>query len=109
MISILFAVSAGISVENVMPSISTLKPASAPIALMRSTIKPSMVLVLVSRKVKGIPVGVEPTLSTLSSALAPDLAPRQTRQDSTRAAANFLNDMKSPSRQLYGEKSGTRV
>src|SRR5215207_4139357 len=66
MMSILLLVSDGISVENVMPSISTLKPASAAIALTRSTMMPSIVFVFVSRKVNGTPVGVEPTLSTLS-------------------------------------------
>jgi hypothetical protein len=51
-----------------------------------------MVLVLVSRKVKGIPVGVEPTFSTCSSACAPDDA---TLAKIT-AATNVLNDMNSP-------------
>src|ERR1700760_4557966 len=103
MISILFDVSDGIRVENCMPSISTLKPASLPISLIRSTITPSMVLVLVSRKVKGMPVGVEPTFSTWSSARAPDNA-RLARM----TAANVLNDMKSPLLSANGKKSGTR-
>src|SRR5215831_6376734 len=101
MISILFAVSDGISVENCMPSISTLKPASLPISLMRSTITPSIVLVLVSRKVKGMPVGVEPTLSTLSSALAPI----SVRLERMRASANFLSSMKSPFRHWVAGKN----
>src|SRR5581483_975012 len=92
MMSILFDVSAGIRVENCMPSISTLKPASLPISLIRSTITPSMVLVLVSRKVKGMPVGVEPTFSTWSSACAPDDA----RPAKITAATTVLNDMNSP-------------
>jgi hypothetical protein len=62
MMSILLLVSDGISVENCMPSTSTLKPASAAIAFIRSTMIPWIVLVLVSRNVKGTPVGVEPTL-----------------------------------------------
>src|SRR6201994_4265348 len=103
MISILFDVSDGIRVENCMPSISTLKPASLPISLIRSTITPSMVLVLVSRKVKGMPVGVEPTFSTWSSACAPNDA----RVAKTTAATPVLNDMNSPLL-CQCKKSGTR-
>src|ERR1700751_5790182 len=64
MISILLEVSDGISAENDIGSICTLIPASLPISVTRSTMMPWMVLVLVSRKVKGMPVGVEPTFST---------------------------------------------
>src|SRR5262249_39090382 len=45
-------------------SIVTAKPESLPTAVTRSTITPWMVLVLVLRKVNGMPVGVDPTLST---------------------------------------------
>ena len=64
MMSILLEVSDGISAENGIGSICTLRPASLPISVTRSTMMPWMVLVLVSRKVKGMPVGVEPTFST---------------------------------------------
>src|SRR5882724_10381101 len=64
MMSILFDVSEGISAENCIGSIWTWNPASLPTSVMRSTITPWMLLVLVSRNVKGTPVGVEPTLST---------------------------------------------
>ena len=60
--SILLDVSAAISVENCIGSTWTWKPASLPTSVTRSTITPWIVLVLVSRKVKGMPVGVEPTL-----------------------------------------------
>src|SRR5215218_6343424 len=64
MMSILLDVSDGISAENCIGSICTLKPASLPTSVTRSTMMPWMELVLVSRKVKGMPVGVEPTFST---------------------------------------------
>ena len=64
MMSILLEVSDGTSAENCIGSIWTWKPASLPISVMRSTMMPWMVLVLVSRKVKGMPVGVEPTFIT---------------------------------------------
>ena len=38
-----------------------------------STITPSMVLVLVSRKVNGLPVGVEPTFRTGWAEAGPDI------------------------------------
>src|SRR6218665_1549590 len=57
-------VSEPISAENCIGSICTAKPEVLPTALTISAMKPSMVLVLVSRKVKGLPVGVAPTLST---------------------------------------------
>jgi len=63
--SILEVVSAGIRAENCIGSIATWKPASLPISVMRSTMKPWIVLVLVSRKVNGTPVGVEPTRTTV--------------------------------------------
>ena len=62
MISILPEVSEAIRVENCIGWISTLKPASLPISSITSTIIPWMVFVLASRKVNGVPVGVEPTL-----------------------------------------------
>jgi hypothetical protein len=55
-------VSEGISAEKGVACTLTLKPASSPIAVIRSTIAPWIVLVLTSRKVNGTPVGVEPTL-----------------------------------------------
>src|SRR5438552_8982900 len=64
MMSILLDVSEGISAENCIGSIWSWKPASLPISVIRSTITPWMLLVLVSRNVKGTPVGVEPTLNT---------------------------------------------
>src|SRR5712691_949560 len=64
MISILLAVSAAMRAENCIGSTCTAKPASLPMAVTRSTMTPWMVLVLVSRKVNGMPVGVDPTLST---------------------------------------------
>src|SRR4051812_27664681 len=64
MISMRFEVSEPIRVENCIGSTWTSKPASLPISVMRSTIRPWMVLVWVSRKVKGTPVGVEPTFMT---------------------------------------------
>ena len=62
MMSILLLVSEGISAANGVACTSTLKPASSPIAVMRSTIAPWIVLVFTSRNVNGTPVGVEPTL-----------------------------------------------
>ncbi|MNL60102.1 hypothetical protein D3C87_1838860 [compost metagenome] len=62
MISILPEVSAAISAENCIGWISILNPPSLAIPSMTSTITPWMVLVLASRKVKGVPVGVDPTL-----------------------------------------------
>ncbi|KAG0931184.1 hypothetical protein G6F31_016843 [Rhizopus arrhizus] len=58
-------VSEPISAENAMGSICTSNPASLPTAFTMSTITPSMLLVLVSRKVKGLPVGVDPTFNTV--------------------------------------------
>jgi hypothetical protein len=54
---------------------------------------PWMVLVLVSRKVNGMPVGVAPTLKTLSSALAPSQVSKVKRA----TTAIFRNGMRSPS------------
>src|SRR5579872_6131195 len=71
MTSILFAVSEAIRVENCIGSIWTENPASLPISVIRSTITPWMLLVLVSRKVKGTPVGVEPTFRTCWAKLGP--------------------------------------
>src|SRR5688572_3249983 len=68
MMSILLDVSEAISVENCIGSICTLKPASLPTAVTMSTIIPWMVLVLVSRNVNGMPVGVEPTLRVVCAA-----------------------------------------
>src|SRR5438876_10407607 len=62
MMSILLLVSDGISAEKGVAWTLILKPASSPIAVIRSTIAPWMVLVLTSRNVNGMPVGVEPTL-----------------------------------------------
>src|ERR1700740_3719682 len=62
MMSILLLVSDGISAEKGVACTLTLKPASSPIAVIRSTIAPWMVLLLTSRKVNGMPVGVDPTL-----------------------------------------------
>ena len=62
MMSILLVVSDGISAEKGVACTSTLKPASSPIAVTRSTIAPWMVLDFTSRKVNGTPVGVLPTL-----------------------------------------------
>jgi len=62
MMSILLLVSDGISAENGVASTVTLKPWVSPIAVIRSTIAPWICCVLVSMKVNGTPVGVEPTL-----------------------------------------------
>src|SRR5258708_31908579 len=67
MMSILWAVRPETSALNGIGSIATLNPASLAMAVMRSTMKPWMVLVLVSRKVKGTPVAVEPTRSASSA------------------------------------------
>src|SRR5215218_1580207 len=61
--SMRFEVSAPMRVENCIGSTCTENPASLPIAVMMSTITPWIVFDCVSRKVKGIPVGVEPTLT----------------------------------------------
>src|SRR5215510_11720514 len=62
MMSILLLVSEGLSAENGVAWMLTLKPASSPIAVIRSAIAPWMVFVFTSRKVKGTRVGVERTL-----------------------------------------------
>src|SRR5260221_2355978 len=67
MMSILLAVRPETSALNGIGSIATLNPASLAMAVMRSTMKPWMVLVLVSRKVKGTPVAVEPTRNASSA------------------------------------------
>src|SRR5829696_594493 len=61
--SMRFEVSAPMRVENCIGSTCTENPASLPIAVMMSTITPWIVFDCVSRKVKGMPVGVEPTLT----------------------------------------------
>ena len=93
MMSILFDVSEAISAENCIGSTCTAKPASLPISVMRSTITPWIVLVLVSRKVKGTPVGVEPTFITVS-ANAGGTAPRL----ATAPKSTCLRRMPDPSR-----------
>src|SRR3569833_2060662 len=67
MMSTLLALRAAINAENGIGSICTVKPASLPTSVMRSTISPWMVWLLVSRKVKGMQVGVLPTVSTCSA------------------------------------------
>src|SRR3954464_11298220 len=89
MMSIFEAVSAGISVENCSGSTTTVKPASLPTALTRSTITPWMVLVLVSRNVKGRPVGVAPTLRGWALTAFPR-APRRSADDRHRLANRLL-------------------
>src|SRR5215208_1275653 len=61
--SMRFEVRAPMRVENCIGSTCTENPASLPIAVMMSTITPWIVFDCVSRKVKGMPVGVEPTLT----------------------------------------------
>ena len=92
MMSIFEAVSAGISVENCIGSTSTVKPASLPTALMRSTMTPWIVLVLVSRKVKGTPVGVAPTFSGWAPTRRVRSSPRSSADDRHRLANRLLID-----------------
>ena len=79
--SILLACSAAISVLKVIGVISIAKPWSLPIAFIRSTMIPEIWLVLVSRKVNGTPVGVEPTRTVCWATLVP------ARPSARRAAA----------------------
>src|SRR6266567_2326413 len=72
MTSILFACSDAISVLKVMGLTSAVNPWSLPISLMISTMIPEIWLVLVSRNVKGMPVGVDPTRTTCWASLAPN-------------------------------------
>ncbi|MCY1382150.1 hypothetical protein D9M69_701370 [compost metagenome] len=60
--SIFFAVSDGISAAKVVCWISTSNPPALATAWAASTIMPWMLWLLTSRKVKGTPVAVAPTL-----------------------------------------------
>ncbi|MNR34278.1 hypothetical protein D3C85_1520380 [compost metagenome] len=76
------------SAENAMGSICTANPASLPTAFTMSTITPSMLLVLVSRNVNGLPVGVDPTFSTVW-ACAPAAMDNAANTETTRVL-NFM-------------------
>jgi len=73
-----------------MGSICTPKPASLPTALTMSTITPSMVLVLVSRKVNGVPVGVEPTFKTVWAEAAPAMDSVKATRRADASVASFM-------------------
>ena len=64
MMSIRPEVTEPIRAENSIGSICTSNPFFLPISWMKSTIQPAILLVWVSRKVKGAPVGVDPALTT---------------------------------------------
>src|SRR5579871_761246 len=96
MMSILFEVSEAISAENCIGSTFTAKPASLPTSVIRSTITPWISLVLVSRKVKGTPVGVEPTFRTCCAE-----AGRAAASDNARSA-NWARRLKGITRPPWG-------
>ena len=94
MASILFAVSAVISVLNVIGVISTVKPWSLPISRIRSTMIPEIWLVLVSRNVNGMPLGVEPTRTACWATLVP--ASPSARRAAAKARARNELRMRDP-------------
>src|SRR5690606_38521318 len=67
------------------------------------TITPSMVLVLVSRKVNGLPVGVEPTFNTVCACAAPQASVAAS------AAARNLSFMDIPLGSSKGEARAARL